>query len=140
MPVEVVEIGPGDIRLWADAVALFRGVQHDGRHQFLSDPATVAFVARDGEGVVGWAWGFRQLRADGVSMLLLYEIEVVESERRKGIGRGLVEAFLDFGRSAGYQRVWLLTEAVNKDAVSLYEETGGHRSDRGHVLYSWELR
>lgn len=140
MSVDVVEIGPGDHRIWAEAVALFRGVQHDRHHQFLSDSATVAFVARDGESVVGWAWGFRQLRADGDSMLLLYEIEVVESERRRGIGRELVHAFLDLGRSEGYRKVWLFTEADNHEAVSLYEESGGQLSDWGHVFYSWELR
>ncbi len=140
MSVDVVEIGPEDHRIWAAAVALFRGVQHDRHHQFLSDPATVAFVARDGESVVGWAWGLRQPRADGDSMLLLYEMEVVESERRKGIGRDLVDALLDLGRSEGHRKVWLFTEADNNEAVSLYEETGGHRSARGHVLYSWELR
>lgn len=140
MPFEIVEIGPDDHRLWAEAVALFRGVRHDRHHQFLSDPVTVAFVARDGASLVGWAWGYRLLRADGDSMLLLYEIEVVDSERRKGIGRGLVDAFLDLGRSERCQKVWLFTETDNKDAVSLYEETGAHRSNRGHVLYSWELR
>lgn len=139
MSVDVVELGPGDHRLWTAAVAMFREVQHDRHHEFLSDPGTVAFVALDGESVVGWAWGFRQLRADGDSMLLLYEIEVVESERRKGIGRALVDAFLDLGRSEGCQKVWLFTEAANKDAVSLYEETGGYLSDRSHLLYSWEL-
>lgn len=139
MSVDVVAIGPGDHRIWAEAVALFHDVQHDRHHQFLSDPATVAFVARDGESVVGWAWGFRQLRADGDSMLLLYEIEVVESERGRGIGRELVNAFLDLGRSEGHRKVWLFTEADNHEAMALYEDTWGQLSDRDHVLYSWEL-
>ncbi|MFP3882029.1 MAG: N-acetyltransferase family protein [Actinomycetota bacterium] len=140
MSVEVVEIGAAADRLWSTAVDLFRGVRHDQHDRFLSDPATVAFVAHDGGDVVGWAWGYRQLRADGDSMLLLYEIEVVESERRQGVGRSLVEAFLELGRLEGHRRMWLLTEADNREAVALYESIGGERSLSDKLYYSWQLR
>lgn len=135
MPVDVIELGPGDHRLWAAAVDLFRGVQHDLHHQFLSDPATIAVVARDGDKIAGWAWGYRMLRADGDSMLLLYEIEVVESERRRGVGRALVEAFLGIGRQEGHKKMWLL---ANEGARALYESVGGQRSE-DNDLYSWQL-
>lgn len=139
MPVEIVEVGPAEHRLWAEAVALFRGVQHDQHVRFLSDSATVAFVARDAERVVGWAWGSRLLRADGDSMLLLYEIEVIETERGKGIGRSLVEAFLELGRREGHQKMWLLTDENNPAARSVYEATGGQPSDQSDVSYWWPL-
>ncbi len=139
MPVDIVEIGPGDDRIWAEAVALFRGVHHEQHHQFLSDPTTLAVVARDGDKIAGWAWGYRMLRADGDSMLLLYEIEVVESERRRGVGRALVEAFLDIGRREGHTKMWLLTDVANEEARALYEAAGGSRSKLAHDLYSWQF-
>lgn len=132
-------MGAQDHRLWALAVAVFRGVEHEQHREFLDDPATVAFVARDPEGIVGWAWGYRQVRADGDSMLFLYEIEVEEDERGKGIGRSLVEAFLALGRREGHRKMWLLTDEDNPAAMSIYEATGGQRSDKRDVSYWWPL-
>lgn len=139
MSTEIVEIGAQDHRLWALAVAVFRGVEHEQHREFLDDPATVAFVARDQERIVGWAWGYRQIRADGDSMLLLYEIEVEEDERGEGIGRSLVEAFLALGRREGHRKMWLLTDEDNPAAMSIYEATGGRRSDKRDVSYWWPL-
>lgn len=139
MTYEVVEIGPAEHRLWAETVAMFRGVQHDRHDRFVSDPATIAIVARDREKIAGWAWGYRLLRADGDSMLLLYEIEVVESERRKGVGRALLDAFLDIGRREGHGKMWLLTDVANEEARALYEAAGGGRSKMVHDLYSWQF-
>lgn len=139
MSVQIVEVGLAEHRLWAEAVALFRGVRHDQHIRFLSDSATVAFVARDDDRVVGWAWGHRLLRADGDSMLLLYEIEVIGDERGKGIGRSLVEAFLELGRRERHQKMWLLTDEDNSAARSVYEATGGRRSNQHDISYWWPL-
>lgn len=139
MPVEIVEVDTSDRELWASAVGLFRGVQHDSHDRFLLDPATVAFVARRGERVVGWAWGYRQLRADGDSMLLLYEIDVIEAERRQGTGRLLVEAFLELGRREGHRKMWLVAAEDNREARSLYESAGGQRPPTSDISYWWPL-
>lgn len=139
MSVEIIEVGAADHGLWATAVSTFRGVHHDRHDRFLDDPATVALVAHDGDRVVGWAWGYRQLRADGDSMLLLYETEVVEGEQGRGIGRSLVEAFLEVGRREEHRKVWLVTDEDNSAAKSIYEASGGRRSDRHDVCYWWSL-
>ncbi len=138
MTVEVVEMGAAEHQLWAEAVALFRDVQQ-GKDRFLSDPSAVAFVAQDAAQIVGWAWGYRLLRADRDSMLLLYEIEVVESEQRRGVGRALVDAFLDIGRREDHTKMWLLTDVANEEARALYEAAGGSRSKLAHDLYSWQF-
>lgn len=139
MTIEVVEMEPARHHLWAEAVALFRDVQHDCHDRFLSDPSTVAFVAHDEGQIVGWAWGYRMLRADGHSMLLLYEIEVIESERRKGVGGTLLDAFLDVGRREGHLKMWLLSDVNNQEAISLYEVTGARRSETADVAFWWQF-
>lgn len=139
MSLEVVEIGPAEHRLWAEAVARFRDVHQDRQDRFLSDPSAVAFVAQVAEQIVGWAWGYRLLRPDGHSMLLLYEIEVVESERRNGVGRTLLDSVLDVGRREGHTKMWLLTDETNEEAASLYEKAGGQRSDTADVVYWWRF-
>ena len=135
---EVLLLDGDDHETWAEALATFRPGA-DARHeQFLSDPATVALIAQQGVGVVGWAWGYRQPRPDGHSMLLLYEIEVVEAHRREGVGRALLDAFLDVGRREGHSKMWLLTGEDNEAAKSLYQSAGGTVT-RDDVTYSWRF-
>lgn len=140
MTYQVRRVGVEEQEAWAEAVEMFRGAAHHRHGEFLDDPATVAFLAREGTEILGWAWGYRQLRPDGCSMLLLYEIEVTESRRREGIGRALLEAFLDVGRREGHQKMWLITGEDNEAAKSLYESAGGGRSTKDDVGYWWPLR
>lgn len=72
-------------------------------------------------------------------MLLLYEIEVGEAKRGEGIGRSLVEAFLELGRREGHRKMWLLTDEDNAAATSSYEVAGGQRSHKRDVSYWWPL-
>lgn len=51
----------------------------------------------------------------------------------------LVEAFLELGRREGHRKMWLLTDDDNAAAKSVYEETGGHRSEKRDVSYWWAL-
>lgn len=139
MSVEIVEVGSDDHELWASAVDRFKGEGRVGDDGFLSDPTTVALVARAGTRVAGWAWGYRQIRPDGDTMLLLYELDVVTEERRKGIGTSLVEAFLELGQRGGHRRMWVLTEIDNEAATALYEATGGECVQSGQVSYQWEF-
>lgn len=139
MDVEVVEVGPHDHELWASAVNRFKSGGGVGDNRFLSDPTTVALVARAGSRVAGWAWGYRQARPDGDTMLLLYELDVVAEQRRRGVGRSLIETFLSVARREGHRRVWVLTEVDNEAAVTLYEATGGERAPSGQIVYQWLL-
>jgi ribosomal protein S18 acetylase RimI-like enzyme len=139
MPHELLEVGVADEVLWATAVGMFRGVAHSQHHEFLADPATVAFLARSGDEVVGWAWGYRQLRADGNRMLLLYEIEVAEEHRRRGVGRSLLDGFLGVARREGHRKMWLITGEDNDPAKALYESTGGERSAKDDLGYWWQF-
>jgi ribosomal protein S18 acetylase RimI-like enzyme len=103
---------------------------------FLTDPRAHAFVALEGEEPVGFAYGYEMIRPEGFWMLLLYEIDVVEEARRRGVGRQLLDAFVELGRSKGHRKMWLFTDAGNDAARRLYEGAGGERTD-GHVGYWW---
>jgi ribosomal protein S18 acetylase RimI-like enzyme len=58
-------------------------------------------------------------------MMLLYQIDVIETRRREGAGRQLLDAFVALARSKGHQKMWLLTDAGNDAARRLYEGAGG---------------
>jgi GNAT superfamily N-acetyltransferase len=54
--------------------------------------------------------------------LLLYSIGVREGDRRRGVGRALVEEMARWASGAGVREVWVLAD--NPDAEAFYEACG----------------
>ena len=121
------------------AVREFRGVEVADHGPFLKDPASIAFVALARDQLVGWAWGIRQRHVAGYSQVQLYEIGVVASMRRQGVGQALVTAFRDLATTEGHRRLWLFTDEDNGPAKALYEATGGQPSAHDDAGYWWQL-
>ena len=65
----------------------------------------------------------RQLEVRRGTIELTY-IGVAPSQRGRGLGNKLLEAFIEAGRSRGYKSVVLSVEKENLPAISLYEKTG----------------
>jgi ribosomal protein S18 acetylase RimI-like enzyme len=59
----------------------------------------------------------------------LNDLFVDPAERRSGVGQQLIEAAVEFGRSAGAARLTLSTAHTNTAAQSLYEAQGWRRDD-----------
>lgn len=51
-------------------------------------------------------------------------IGVALHQRDKGIGKGLLDAFIEASRSRGYHSVLLSVETLNSPAITLYEKAG----------------
>ena len=118
--MEVRRLGTNDGALLDAAMRAFRGFEQRADPAFLTDAANLAFVARDGETVVGWAWGHEFVRPDGGVVLVLLEIDVAQAVRREGVGKILLEAFAEFARTSGHTRTWLLTDAGVQAARAIY--------------------
>ena len=98
-------------------------VQHQ---ELLADPHAIVLVAFDGDEQVGFVLAHDLPRRRGAArQLFLYEVDVVESHRRRGIARLLLEHLAELGISEGF----VLTEPDNEAANALYEGVGGTRSD-----------
>jgi ribosomal protein S18 acetylase RimI-like enzyme len=73
-------------------------------------------------------------------MVCLYEIGVLESRRRQGVGTALVEALLDIAAALDATKTWTVTHRSNGAAMGLFRETGGvpeaAENDADQVL-SW---
>ena len=132
--VDIRKLGPEDWELLSRAVATFTEGDAAAPDLFLSDPRAHAFVALDGEEVVGWCYGAELFRPEGRWMMLLYGIAVVEEARPQRVGRDLLESFVLLARSKGHDRMWLFTDAGRVAARALYEGAG---RGPGEKLGTW---
>ena len=58
---------------------------------------------------------------DGIELTY---IGTASNQRKQGLGRKLLNAFIEASRSAGYRLVVLSVETDNKPAITLYEKSG----------------
>jgi GNAT superfamily N-acetyltransferase len=102
---------------------------------FLDDPGVRAWVAEDGGTVVGFVYGHVVRKRAGPAIeVLLYEIGIRASHRRRGIGRALVTALLAWAAELGARETWVL--AGNPGAASFYRACGFESVDDSGVMLS----
>ena len=90
-----------------------------GLHQTLAGRPTLAFVAEADGQMAGYFLGMQLFEEAEV-----YRIAVKPSQRQQGIGRRLMEAFLEESAARGAE-VWRLeVRAGNRAARALYESLG----------------
>ena len=89
---------------------------------FLADGRGFAYIASDGETVVGFAWGSAVSQPDGGQLLFLAGLQVAEAARSTKVGKQLLDAFAEDGRAAGLTRMWMLSDAGHRAARLLYED------------------
>ena len=135
----VRRLGAGDAADLHRTLELFRGYDRIEPEPFLSDSATVAFVAEADEEIVGWAYGYRLSRPEGTCAFLLYEVEVVPRARRRGHGSALIAAWLEEAERRGCRKAWALADAAAEAAIEFYQATGARPADEQAML-SWPLR
>jgi ribosomal protein S18 acetylase RimI-like enzyme len=103
----------------------------------LADPRTVMLVAFDAARPVGFVLAHELPRRHGErAKLFLYEIDVAESHRRRGIASALLERLAELARERGIRRGFVLTEPDNGAANALYRTAGG-ATERVNVV--WEF-
>lgn len=120
-----------------DAYRQFYGQPHDLilAREFLRErlelDQPVILLALDPDGS---AVGFTQLypslsSASAKRIFILNELFVDPAARRSGVGRALLRAAADFGRTAGAAKLTLSTAHTNTSAQSLYEADGWLRDE-----------
>jgi len=93
--------------------------------EFLADPRHHLAVAIDGGVVVGMASGVHYLHPDKPPQLFINEVGVASSHQGRGIGRRVLDALLERGRTLGCSEAWVLTDESNSIARKLYASAGG---------------
>lgn len=111
---------------WRDRAAVLAAVRGWARDSIdaIDDPDTAMFVAERGEVVVGFASASERAHFSGETDTYLGELVVASDAERGGVGRELVEAAADWGRSRGRRRIVVDTGAANSPARRFYTALG----------------
>jgi ribosomal protein S18 acetylase RimI-like enzyme len=102
----------------------------------LADPRTLMLVAFAGEQPVGFVLAHELPRRHGDrAKLFVYEVDVAETHRRRGIASALLARLAELARERGIRAGFVLTDEDNAAANALYDRAGG----RPHQDVMWEF-
>jgi ribosomal protein S18 acetylase RimI-like enzyme len=128
-------LGPGDEQI-VDALAT-QGAPARAR-ELLDDERTIFLVAFDGDLPVGFVLAYELVRRHGdPSKLFVYEVDVTETHRRRGIGKALLTGLDRIARARGIREGWVLTDRTNEAAIALYRSVGG-RNPHEETMWDFE--
>ena len=104
---------------------------------FLADETCYLYIAVAGDEVVGSLNGYALTHPHTRRpQFLLYEIDVRQSWRRRGIGSSLIAAFQEESRERGAFGLWVVTDRANTAAMGMYGKCGLATSDLEDVVFS----
>lgn len=123
------------------AEALFDNpVRPDSLAAFLDDPNHLLWFALSGDRPIGFASASLLLHPDKAPQLFINEVAVLESHRRRGIGRALVSRLVEAARSRGCDCAWLGTATDNAGGNACFGSVPGAINGGAFVLWEWELK
>src|SRR6185437_16533729 len=129
-------LGPGDFAVLEHvAEGVFdNAVDSRCTAEFLADSRHhLAVAVSDGQ-VVGMASAVHYVHPDKPRELWINEVGAAPTHRRLGIGRRLLDALFERGRSLGCRQAWVATEPANVAARQLYGATGGKESPEPFMM------
>jgi GNAT superfamily N-acetyltransferase len=108
---------------------------------FLANPLNYLLVAVDDNKTIGYLFAYELQRPDREqSMILLYDITVIDEYRKKGVGTALVERLKALCKNKPIMKMFVPTNRSNIPAVRLYEKTGAIISnDTDAVFLTWNF-
>ncbi|MBE5802411.1 MAG: GNAT family N-acetyltransferase [Clostridiales bacterium] len=107
--------------------------------RFLRTENAHGFIARLGQEVVGFAYGYELTRPDGRKDFYLHAVDVIEKHQGQGLGTGLVSYVKHCAQAMGCRKLFLITGKGNKAACRCYEKTGGISKADDDVVYTYFL-
>ena len=109
--------------------------------EFLRDPHHHLVVALEDEMVVGFVSGVHYVHPDKPNPeLWINEVGVASTHRGRGVGRAILDAMLQLGRTLGCSEAWVLTSRSNPPAMRLYASAGGEEPKEDQVMFTFRLQ
>src|SRR5918911_794333 len=141
MRLKVRQLERGDA---AEACALVKSfaakdVSVEYMERFLSNPLNYLIVAEANGEVAGFllAHALPRLKQDSYKMFI-YEIDVAEPHRRKGVGTALISEVRRIVRKEKMLNAFVFTSYSNKGAVEFYKKTGGRIGNGDDPVFVYE--
>src|SRR3954454_19942250 len=129
--VTVRRLGPGDEEVVAQLA------ERPPQAALLGDDAAIFLVAVDGGEPIGFVLAYELPRRHGdTSMLLVYEVDVDEAHRHRGVATSLLDELARLARERGIGEGFVLTDPENDAANALYRSQGAERRD----VVEWDFR
>jgi ribosomal protein S18 acetylase RimI-like enzyme len=127
MSIEIRVLHRGDDSILMNvATAVFdRPINPELTRESLEDPRHHIAVAIDKGLVVGFASGVHYTHPDKPPELWVNEVAVAPTHRRRGIGKAVLKALFEVGRTRHCSVAWVLTDRNNAAAMALYSSAGG---------------
>jgi ribosomal protein S18 acetylase RimI-like enzyme len=124
-------LGPGDEEV------VRKLAEGEAQTALLGDDATIFLAAFRDDEPVGFVFGYVLPRRHGApSILFVYELDVAEAHRRRGIAARLMSELAEIARARGIEDAFVLTEPDNDPANALYRSLGGERVE----TVMWDFR
>jgi len=136
MAATIKVLQPGDDRVLMNAAAgLFdHPVDPKLTKEFLEDPRHHIAVAIDDGVVVGFATGVHYIHPDKAPELWVNEVSIAPTHQRRGLGKAVLRALFEVGKSHHCTAAWVLTHRSNPDAIALYSSVGGTEGAEGDLV------
>jgi GNAT superfamily N-acetyltransferase len=90
--------------------------------------------------LAGFAYAYVLLRIDGDTSVFLYELEVDEAFRRRGLRRALVDQARELAERVGALKMWVDTDYENEAARHMYAAAGGQPAVEPTLVFGWRFR
>ena len=141
MQLNVRRLEQGDAALAVDLVKSFaaKDVSLAYVERFLSNPLNYLIVAQVDREVAGFllAHALQRLKQASYKMFI-YEIDVAEKHRRKGVGTALIEYVREIVRKEEMLNAFVFTSYSNQGAVEFYKSTGGKMENGDDLMFVYD--
>jgi ribosomal protein S18 acetylase RimI-like enzyme len=107
----------------------------------VADERTLYLVAFDRLEPVGYVFAHQLRRRHGDPLqLFVYDLEVKESSRRRGVATALMRELELISREHGIWTGFVLTNSSNDPAMSFYRSLGGARPNEDDAMWEFDYR
>ena len=145
MDIEVKKLTSGDLVRFVDLIRVFEEVfemqqfkipPHDHLQRLLETEGFMVFVASHDNKVVGGLTAYTLQQYYSVRPLAyIYDLAVVGSLQRQGIGKQLIVALNKFCKDEGMEEVFVQADEEDTHALDFYRSTGAIAAPVVHFYY-----
>jgi ribosomal protein S18 acetylase RimI-like enzyme len=123
--IKVLQRGDESILMNVAAEVFDNPIDPERTTEFLEDPRHHMAVAIDDGLVVGFASAVHYIHPDKAPEMWINEVALAPTHRRRGLGKAVLNALFEVGRTHNCTVAWVLTYRDNAGAMALYSSVGG---------------